>query len=186
MESVKAHVFLLAGLAVASACLAQEEQAKRQEATAPQPRFYRLEFVLKELENDKVINSRVYFTSLSANTRDGASIRAGSRVPYAQTSFNPGGGIASKQYQYYDIGVNIDGRDAKELGSGQLTLFLSVDVSSLLVTKEPNAEVPPSVRNTKWTSPVVIPIKKPTTVFSSDDPSGNRKMQLELTATPIG
>jgi hypothetical protein len=31
----------------------------------------------------------------------------------------------------------------------------------------------------------VVPIKKPTTVFSSDDPSGNRKMQLELTATPI-
>ena len=183
MANVKTAVFLL-GLGVASACLGQEEQSKR--AEQPQPRFYRLDFVVKELENDKVVNSRVYSTTLSANTREGASIRAGSRVPYASTSFNTGTvGVASKQYQFYDIGVNIDSRDARETSSGQLTLFLSVDVSSLLVMKEINAELPPSVRNTKWSSPVVVPIKKATTVFSSDDPSGNRKMQLELTATPI-
>jgi hypothetical protein len=183
MVNVKTALFLL-GLGVASACLGQEEQSKRAE---PQPRFYRLDFVVKELENDKIINSRVYSSTLSANTREGvpSSIRAGSRVPYAQTSFSPGGGIASKQYNFYDIGVYIDSREARELSSGQLALSLSVDVSSLLVTKESNAELPPSVRNTKWSSPVVVPIKKPTTVFSSDDPSGNRKMQLELTATPI-
>jgi hypothetical protein len=184
MANGRTAACLLAGLVTVSAGFGQEEQAKR--AETPPPRFYRLEFLLKELENDKVVNSRAYATSLSANTREGSSIRAGSRVPYASGIFNPGpGGATTKQYQFYDIGVSIDCRDARELGSGQLTLFLSVDVSNILVTKESSGELPPSVRNTKWSSPVVIPIKKPTTVFSSDDPSGNRKMQLELTATPV-
>lgn len=179
MANVRTAVcLLLTGLAIVSSGFGQEEQSKR--AEAPPARFYRLEFLLKELENDKVVNSRAYATSLSANTREGASIRAGSRVPYAS-----GAGPAAKQYQFYDIGVSIDCRDARELGSGQLTLFLSVDVSGILVTKEASGDLPPSVRNTKWSSPVVIPVKRPTTVFSSDDPSGNRKMQLELTATPI-
>ena len=176
MRNLRTAVCLLMGLGMVSACIGQE--AKPAEAAAPQPRFYRLEFVLKELENDKVINSRAYSTSLSSNTREGASIRAGSRVPYAT------GGTTSKQINYFDIGVNIDCRDARELASGHLTLYLSVDVSSLLGAKE-GTDISPSVRNTKWGSPVVIPIKKPTTVFSSDDPSGNRKMQLELTAIPI-
>ena len=68
MAIVRTALFLL-GLGFASACLGQEEQAKRPEQ--PQPRFYRLDFVVKELENDKVINSRVYSTTLSANTREG-------------------------------------------------------------------------------------------------------------------
>jgi hypothetical protein len=182
----KAAVCLLAGLMVSNVGLGQEEQSKRAEASVPQPRFYRLEFVVKELEHDKVINARMYSTSLSSNTREGASIRAGSRVPYAASTLNPGPGSAStKQYQYYDIGVNIDSRDARELAAGQLALYLSVDVSSLLATKESGGDFPPAVRNTKWSSPVVVPIKKSVIVFSSDDPSGNRKMQLELTAIPI-
>jgi hypothetical protein len=113
------------------------------------------------------------------NAREAASIRSGSRVPYAT------GTPTSKQVNYYDIGVNIDSREAQELTSGQLTLIVNVDISSLVITKD-NAELaPPVVRNTKWSSPVVLAAKRPTIVFSSDDPSGNRKMQLELTATPI-
>jgi hypothetical protein len=142
-------------------------------------RFYRLEFVVKELENEKVINSRSYATSIYVNTREPASIRAGTRVPYVT------GGSTGKQYNYYDVGVNIDTREARELPSGQLTLNLNVDISNVVVTKESSGELPPTVRNTRWSSPVVVPIKKSVTVFSSDDPSGNRKVQLDLTATPI-
>jgi hypothetical protein len=32
---------------------------------------------------------------------------------------------------------------------------------------------------------VIVPLKKPTVVFSSDDVASKRQMQLELTATPI-
>jgi hypothetical protein len=179
----KAALCLLASLVVSNVGLGQEEQSKRPEAAGPQPRFYRLEFVVKELEHDKVINARMYSTSLSSNTREGASIRTGSRVPYATSTFNPG--ASTKQYNYLDTGVNIDSREARELASGQLALHLSVEVSSLLATKESSGDFPPTIRQTKWSSPVVVPIKKSDTVFSPDDPSGNRKMQLELTVIPI-
>jgi hypothetical protein len=32
---------------------------------------------------------------------------------------------------------------------------------------------------------VIVPVKKPTVIFVSDDMSSKRQMQLELTATPI-
>jgi hypothetical protein len=167
---------LSAGFVFAYTCFAQEEKAK---PDSPPPRFYRLDFVVKELENDKVINSRAYATSTAANTQGQAAIRAGSRVPYAT------GSPTAKQVQYYDVGVNIDVLNPRELPSGQLTLYLEVDLSNALVTKEGSGDAPPVVRQNKWRSPVVVQIKKTTTVFSSDDPSGNRKMQLDLTATPI-
>ena len=172
---------LLAGILFAMASFGQEEQIKRTDTPAPQVRYYRLEFVVKEIEDDKVINSRVYATSV--NTLKSASIRSGTRVPVV-TSVNPGVG-GSKQYNYYDIGVNIDSRDVQELSSGQLTLTINVDISNLVVTKDHSGDLPPVVRNTKWSSPVVVQIRKATTVFSSDDPSGDRRMQLQLTATPI-
>jgi hypothetical protein len=179
-RNARTTVCLLAGIVVANACFAQEEQPKRAEPV-PAPRLYKLEFVVKEVENDKVVNSRAYSLSLSANSRENASIRAGSRVPYATTS-NP---ATTKQYTFYEIGVNIDCRDARELPAGQLTLNLTVDVSSIVATKESGGDAPPVVRNTRWSSPVMVPIKKPTTVFSSDDPAGNRRMQLEVTALPM-
>jgi hypothetical protein len=43
----------------------------------------------------------------------------------------------------------------------------------------------PVTRQNQWRSAVVIPVKKPTVVFSSDDVSSKRQLQLELTATPV-
>lgn len=169
-------VCLLSGLVFTHTAFAQDDAAKRSEA--PQ-KFYRLDFVVKELENDKTINSRTHSTSLSVSNGAPASIRTGSRVPYVT------GPPTSKQYQFFDMGVNIDCRDARETPSGQLTLTINVDISSLVIAKEAGGDLPPIVRTTRWSSPVLVPVKKATTVFSSDDPSGNRKMQLEVTVTPI-
>lgn len=180
----KLAALMLAGIACASVSSGQDDQAK---PFVPQLRFYRLEFVVKEFESDKVINSRAYTATVAANIRDNsaASIRAGSRIPYSTSRGEAPGTMVSTQFNFYDIGVNIDSREARELPSGQLTLNVSVDISSLIIAKEQTGSLPPAVRNTKWSSLVVIPVKRPTTIFSSDDPSGNRKMQLELTATPI-
>jgi hypothetical protein len=43
----------------------------------------------------------------------------------------------------------------------------------------------PVIRQVKWNAPVIVPLGKPTVIFSSDDPSSKRQMQLELTARPI-
>jgi hypothetical protein len=167
-------VCLLSSMVLMNVGLAQDEPKPLQQ------KFYRLDFVVKELENDKVINSRLHSMSVGVNSGNAASIRAGSKVPYMTGS--PG----SRQFNFFDIGVNIDCRETREAAPGQLTLTINADISSVVIGKESTGELPPMVRSTRWSSPVLVPIRKATTVFSSDDPSGNRKMQLELTAVPIG
>ncbi|HZQ54543.1 MAG TPA: hypothetical protein VFB14_20245 [Bryobacteraceae bacterium] len=136
----------------------------------------RLDFVLKELDGNKVVNSRSYsvMVELEPTFRgpEYESIRAGNRV-----RINGAGDI--------DVGVNIDTRNAREVPSG-LAVSVSASVSDLVPnTETAGAASVPALRQMKWSSDVIVPLRKPTTIFSSDDPTSKHKMQLELTATPI-
>jgi len=143
---------------------------------AAEPRFYRLDFVLKELEGGKIINTRAYATIIS--TGDGTfTVRNGNKVPVLT-----GGAGNTSQYTYVDVGVNIDCRAAKEIQE-QLALNVTAETSGAVM--EPSGANQPSFRQAKWSSNVIVPLRKPTTIFSSDDPSSKRQTQLELTATPI-
>ena|SRR5688572_16304621 len=161
---MKTTRFLLPILfAAAASCFAQDQ--------AP-PTFYKLDFVLKELDGGKVVNSRAYSSLLSSADKSRGSIRTGSRVPMA----SGGGGT-----QYIDVGTNIDFSFPKEMAD-RLVLDLAVDVSGAAAETSGMA---PVVRQNKWQSTVVVPLRKATTVFTSDDPTSKRQLQLELTATPI-
>jgi hypothetical protein len=167
------------GLGVAQTGLGvAQEEPKRTEG-----KYYRLDIVVKELDGAKVINSRAHALTVEANSRNSAQVRGGSKVPMATTTVSGTGAGVSKQFNFYDIGINIDCREAREL-PGQLALYVNAEISSLVAAQE-QGDTPPVVRQTRWSSPVVVPVKKPTTVFSSDDLAGSRKMQLEITATPI-
>ncbi len=113
-------------------------------------------------------------TVAAQNNEPPSSIRTGSKVPVRS-------GTSIPQYQYVDVGVNIDSRNAREI-QDQLALTVSADVSSYVAEADASA---PLVRQTKWNSTVIVPFKKPTVIFSSDDPTSKRQMQLELTATRI-
>ena len=58
--------------------------AQGQEAPKPSEplKFYKLEFVLKEVEGAKVLNARSYSMTAATDARGTQSIRAGIRVPY--------------------------------------------------------------------------------------------------------
>ena len=164
---------LMLAVCLALPALAQDP-AKTVSPTDP-PKFYKLDFVVREVEDGKVISTKSYSTSIVSDDRTrGASIRTGNRVP-----FNTGAG-----YQYADIGVNIDCQQARELGP-QLVLTIIAEISSVPGNNEPVPNQLPMVRQNKWNSVVLVPIGKATTVFSSDDLNSKRKMQLEVTATPI-
>jgi hypothetical protein len=155
---------------------AQNQDASK---TVESQKFYKLEFVVKEVEAGKVLNARAYSTTASADSKDSGStsIRASSRVPY-QTATGD-----SKSVQYLDIGVNIDCRAIKEVERG-LSLYVTANISS--VPSDPAAPAAaPTVRQNTWSSLAIVPLKKPTLIFSSDDPMSKRQMQLELTVTPI-
>ena len=150
------------------------------EDAAPQ-KFYKLEFVVKEVEGGKALNARSYWATVGTEPGPGTvcAIRTGSKVPIPT-------GPSAREYQYYDLGVNLDLRAVKEVG-GELTLSISADVSSTLQESATATAptLPPVVRQNKWTSTVRVPLRKPTVIFSSDDATGKHQMQLELTATPI-
>ena len=154
---------LAAVAALAGNCPAQNAEPNRS---------YKFDFVVKEVEGGKTVNSRNYMTTMAVigtGTADVASIRTGSRVPVQN----------DKGLTYFDVGVNIDCRSVREIGS-DISLFVSADISSLLQEQPSSA---PVVRQNKWTATVLVPLRKPTVIFASDDPSSKRQMQLELTVT---
>ena len=174
----------LAGL-LALQCPAQkngstpDKAPSEQTADAAPKKFYQLNFMMRELENERIINSRQYSIILRGGAERG-SIRSDQTVPYLSRSG------ANAEWQQINVGVNIDCRKLEEL-DGQISLNISADISSVI---ENHGEAgPPSalpiVRHNRWESTVLMPVKKPTILFSSDDPASKRKMQLQLTVTPI-
>ena len=141
--------------------------------------FYQLNFVLRELENERLINTRAYSIILS-NQHDRGAIRAGEKVPFSSTSG------AKTEWQQIDVGVNIDCADLEELGD-RIAMNVSAEISSVMDSHANNG--PPSslpiIRNHRWRSTVLLPLKQPTILYSSDDPASKRKVQLQLTATMI-
>jgi hypothetical protein len=166
--------FLISAL-LAGTCWAQAKKSKDE-----QQKFYHLDFVVKEVADGKVINSRSYSTMISTGGNPlPAEIRAGNKVPI-QT-----GPAGNRQPDYLDVGVNFDCRSAGEVES-QLALNVTAEVSNLAPGQIPGSgPLPPLLRQNKWSSDVILPLRKPTVIFSSDDPTSTHKMQVELTATPI-
>jgi hypothetical protein len=166
--------------------LAQESSTASEPARPPQGsgHFYHLEFVVQEMGTDgKATNSRTYTATVSTDTRDhGTSIRTNSRIPIPTSSFTGENAQAliNTQFQYVDVGVNIDTR---EIGR-QLSLDLAADVSSVASTGDARIHQP-VIRQNKWQASVLIPIGKATVVFTSDSLDSKGSMQVVATATPL-
>jgi hypothetical protein len=165
---------------MAGSCWAQAEKAKDE-----QQKFYRLDFVIKEVADSKIVNARTYSTMISTSVvssfdpgHSGDQIRAGNKVP-RQT------GSPSNPYEYTDVGVSIDCRSAHQV-ENQLALVVQAEVTNVAPGQTAGTGfLPPLLRENKWSSNVIVPLRKPTVIFSSDDPTSTHKMQVELTATPM-
>lgn len=97
-SQTKLGIVFLSAVVAAGTCLAQKP--------TEEPKYYHLDFVVKELESGKVINTRSYTTTVA--TGAGTSvIRSGTKVPISTS------GDAQGSLTYLDVGVNIDCRGAK-------------------------------------------------------------------------
>jgi hypothetical protein len=155
----------LAATVAASAAFCQE---------ADTTRFYKLDFVAKEVEGTKVVNSRAYSTVTSVG--DKSNIRAESKISWARKT------DAGTQYQQYNVGIGIDVHVVKEFES-RLSIYIAVSLDT--IAADESALPAPVVRQNKWSSTLVVPFKKPTIVFTSDNPDSKRQMQIEVTAIPV-
>jgi hypothetical protein len=156
--------YFLAAFFVCATCFAQD-------TPSDQSRYYKLDFTVKELTGGKVTNSRSYVT-IGHSQQSHQSIRTGDKVPVQQNG---------NLWSYIDIGVNIDVMDLAQSGN-DLRLHVTADISSA----EKDAALPqPIIRHTTWSSNVVVPLRKPTVLFSSDATGSKSQTQLELLATPL-
>jgi hypothetical protein len=168
-------------------CLAQEatnDSGPTKVSQGP-AHFYHLDFVIQETGADgKPTNSRTYTATVSTDSRDhGTSIRTNSRIPIPISSSSEGQALVNTQFQYVDVGVNIDAHNAREIGR-QLSLDLVADVSSVAPTTDVRIHQP-VIRQNKWQASVLITIGKAVVVFTSDSLDSKGSMQVVVTATPM-
>src|SRR4051794_14250196 len=128
-----------------------KEPSSAQTAEGGPKKFYELNFTVRELESEHVINSRAYSMILRVGNERGA-IRAGQRVPYSSSSG------ASTQWQQIDVGVNIDCRKLEEQGD-QVSLNILAEISSVIESRGDTSPPPsvPIVRTNRWESVVLLP-----------------------------
>ncbi len=186
--------FLLLVPAVAPPARAQETAKAPDSTKAAEPadHYYHLEYIVQELGTDgKPTNSRTYSTIVGTERHQQFSaIRTGSRVPIITGALHGPKGEAAEakleyQYQYIDVGVNIDTQNVREVGR-QLAIDLKAEITSLAApSSTPGLVNDPVIHQNTWQASVLIPIGKPTVVFSSDALDNKGGMHFVVTATPL-
>ena len=178
---------VLAVSVLAAAQLSPETSPKASAQSDAVPKHcYTLNYVLKELDGSKVINSRSYvLNTIVADTHGGdwTRLRVGNRVPVFVHSQEKGSNNNVTDFNYIDIGVNIDNR-LREAGDA-LALEVTADISSIAGETASSVGPPPTVRQVKGTAASLIYPGKPTIVFSADDPGSQHRFQLQVTAVPV-
>lgn len=123
---------LLVVLAIAVPSLRSQDKGKSSDGVksaeaAPQITPLRVQVVFIEYDGDKKVSSLPYTLLVNADDRGPqAAVRMGLRVPIETSS----SGGANKQFQYMDVGTNLDGR-ADRVDDGRFSLKLNVEKSSL-------------------------------------------------------
>ncbi len=163
-----------------------DKPAEAASTAEPAPHFYHLVFVVQELDaGGKPVNSRTYTTSVSTDRHFNGSMRTGSRVPIATggNSDEKSGTVTNVQFQYIDVGVSFDLTHVVEAGP-MLTIDLSAEISSVADAMDARIHQP-VIRQNRWRAPVVIPLGRPTVVFSSDSLDSKGSLQVAVTATRL-
>lgn len=183
-----ASALLVLAFVFSATCWSQETHPVGNMAYQQSPeRYFRLTFRVLDMSPDgKLASSKLYNTVIASGPRSAkpSSIRTGDRVPIATGTNAPGPSSVYAQFQYLDVGTNIDAAQAAIDGQ-TLRLHVTADISSLSTPVTLGTVREPVIRQTVWDSNVTVPIGKATLIFSSDNSSDKGKMELELTATPI-
>ncbi len=164
--------FVFAVVLLAAVVAAAQEKPRNDFGWARLP--YRLDYVVRELDDGKVVNSRSFSMSLMSSEERGRSfgeLKAGSRVPV---------NVGDKGIQYADVGVNISSH-LYVLQNGGLLLENYVDITSLATPESQGLN--PIIRGIKANITAEIPAGKAAQIAMLDDPVSKRRFQIEVTAT---
>ena len=157
-------------------------QEKKEGADAAQ---YKVEFHIQDSADTTAKGARRYTMLIDANSK--GTFRVGNRIPYATGTFQPGvGGPATTQYQYADVGVNIDTR-LRDIG-GKIGLSSDLEISALVQNEKPagaSVGANPTFSSFKIGINTVVAPGKRVQVASVDDPITMRRFDVDATITRV-
>jgi hypothetical protein len=136
---------------------------------------YRVEFTITELVDNKKINTRTY--SLVAQQGMLNKLRIGGRMPMATSGGGPNNLPA--QYQYFDVGVNIDCTVRER--EGLVLLSSVIDLSSVSPQRDDQTHQP-VVRQVRSEVRTALSPGKPTVISGMDDPTTKARFEFEVVA----
>jgi hypothetical protein len=184
MPALRRITAILSAILLAPALLCAQNR-DTPDTSAPQAGPY-LKLVYRTLQigaDGKVASSHSYSTIVVANNGHASpsKIRSNDKVPISTASSS--GNI---EYQYQEVGTNIDTSGAKLYGS-QLTVNLSVALTEVAKNDVATDKTIPApvFRALSWQSDVMVTVGRPTIIFTSDNVSDTGKTELELTAAEI-
>ncbi|HYI94724.1 MAG TPA: hypothetical protein VEX68_14355 [Bryobacteraceae bacterium] len=161
-------------LVLAIAALLSIGAADAQEKKEGETSQYKVEFHIQD-SADTAKSARRYSMLIDANSK--GTFRVGNRVPYTT-------GTPTAQYQYADVGVNIDTR-LREVGS-RVGLNADLELSGIVqsdktvgATVNPN----PTISSFRITINAVVAPGKRIQVASVDDPTTMRRFEVDATIT---
>ncbi|HZI55537.1 MAG TPA: hypothetical protein VFF39_02115 [Verrucomicrobiae bacterium] len=194
---MKIFTRILFALALTSTLLAQQpaKDTADQPAKDQQPKvlagregmtenFFKLAFVMYELNDGKRINQRDYMM-IGRTDNQPSSIRVSTRVPI--TTAEKGG---DKQYTYTDVGLRIN-CSMKEQVDRRLQLHCDIEISSFISPEQiANATgnagpAAPFLRSTRTESWALLTLGKPANLTTVDDVNSAKRLQVEITATRL-
>jgi hypothetical protein len=141
--------------------------------------YYRLDFTIKELDREKLVDTRNY--SLSVQSGIAENMVAGSEVPYPSGSYATAGSVPVKNISYRNIGVSIMALMKETEDSPKLDLKLEV---SDVLPPEKGADAP-AFRKIQFGCMALLPLGKSTTVGVVEDPGSRHRFQVDVIATKI-
>ena len=151
----------------------------------PDSAVYRVEFNIHDGTDAAAKAGRHYTLLIDANGK--GVFKAGSKVPYATGSFQSGAGSpqVATQYNYADVGVNIDA-NLREV-NGRVSLSATLDLSTLVQPDKGAAMTPPTptIAQLRVSINAMLTPGKPTQVAAIDDPVTMRKFEVYATITKV-
>jgi hypothetical protein len=146
--------------------------------------FFKLAFVMYELEDGKRTNQRDYMM-IGRTDNQPSIIRVATKVPI--TTLEKGD---EKQYTYTDVGLRIN-CSMKEQVDRRLQVHCDIEISSFIRPEQiANATgnaglAAPFLRTTRIDSWELLTPGKPALLTSVDDINSTKRLQVEVTATKI-
>jgi hypothetical protein len=180
--------FILTGVSFSGSAVhaqvAKETPSSEPTAASP-PGVYRVEYVVREIEKGKPVNARTYVLMAHSGLKgkvERAAVRVGSRVPIVRTGVPKSDG-SSPQYEYYDVGMNID-CTLWDTDKG-LIVHTNLEMNSVANSEISSTPSTPVIRRLHLEDDTLVEPGKSAVVGSIDDVTADRRYEVEVTATKV-